>query len=183
MPDPVFHFERAEAERRIRGPRGVQLLRALELAQDAVIVATVAVLYVLMGRQVLAMWSHVRLGLELRAILTDMLFLLILVEVFRLLMHYLIERRVAVGTMVEIGIISVLREVILIGPLEIPWTQLLAISVLLVTLGVLLRFGWLGRGAAWWWRRGRADLAAAAREEGPARARRQVRGAARTDLS
>jgi uncharacterized membrane protein (DUF373 family) len=114
--------------------------------QDVVIVVTVVVLYVLMARQLLGMWRHVQAGLDLRAILTDILFLLILVEVFRLLMYYLGQRHVAVGTIVEIGIIGVLREIILIGPLEIPWTQLLAATGLLIVLGGLLRFGQLRRG-------------------------------------
>lgn len=165
VPDPIFRFEVAQARRRVRGPRGLRVLRGFELGQDAVIVVAVAILYLLMARQLLAMWRHVQVGLELRAILTDILFLLILVEVFRLLMHYLVERRVAVGTMVEIGIISVLREVILMGPLEIPWPQLLTISVLLLTLGGLLRFADLRRGGP---HRGRASrrVVPAPREEG-----------------
>ncbi|HWP35559.1 MAG TPA: phosphate-starvation-inducible PsiE family protein, partial [Thermodesulfobacteriota bacterium] len=126
--------------------RGLRLVGWLELGQDIVIVAMVFVLYVLMGRQLVGMWQHVRAGLDLRAILTDILFLLILVELFRLLIYYLRERHVAVGTMVEVGIIGVLREVILVGPLEIPWPKLLAVSGLLLTLGALLRFARLRRG-------------------------------------
>ena len=52
-------------------------------------------------------------------------------------MHYLRERHVAAGTMVEIAIISVLREIILRGPLEAPWPQLLVATALLAVLGML----------------------------------------------
>ncbi len=141
----------------MRGPRGLRLLKGLELGQDLVILVTIAALYVVMARQLIGMWRHVEAGLDVRAILTDVLFLLILVEIFRLLMYYLRERHVAVGTMVEIGIIGVLREVILIGPLEVPWAQLLAVTGFLIALGALLRFGRLQRGGpAWRARAGRA---------------------------
>ncbi|HEX7126638.1 MAG TPA: phosphate-starvation-inducible PsiE family protein [Thermodesulfobacteriota bacterium] len=132
----------------VRGPGGLRLLKGLELAQDFVVVVAIVALYVLMARQLVGMWRHVQAGLDVRAILTDVLFLLILVEIFRLFIYYLRERHVAVGTMVEIGIISVLREVILIGPLEVAWPQLLAITAFLVALGGLLRFARFDRGGA-----------------------------------
>ncbi|HEY8367952.1 MAG TPA: phosphate-starvation-inducible PsiE family protein [Thermodesulfobacteriota bacterium] len=140
------HTEAGEPHQPIRGPRGLRLLKGLELAQDFVVVVTIVALYVLMARQVVGMWRHVQAGFDVRAILTDVLFLLILVEIFRLLIYYLRERHVAVGTMVEIGIISVLREVILIGPLEVAWPQLLAITAFLIALGGLLRFARFNRG-------------------------------------
>ncbi len=147
MPEPERDHPGADlaeeggaAERPVRGARGQRLMGWLEMGQDVVIVLLVLILYVLMARQLLAMWRHVRAGLDLRAILTDILFLLILVEIFRILIYYLRERHVAVGTMVEVGIIGVLREIILKGPLEISWQQLLAISGLLLTLGALLRY-------------------------------------------
>ena len=73
----------------------------------------------------------------------DILFILVLLEVFRLLVIYLEEHRVSVASMVEVGIVSTLREVILIGPLQIYWV-LLVLCAFLTTLGILLRYAGLG---------------------------------------
>ena len=69
---------------------------------------------------------------------SDILFVLILVELFRLLIIYLQERRVSIGVAVEVSIVSVLREIIVKGILDIPWTQVLATCSFLLVLAVLL---------------------------------------------
>jgi uncharacterized membrane protein (DUF373 family) len=66
------------------------------------------------------------------------MFLLILVELFRLLIIYLQEQRVSIGVMVEVSIVSILREVIVRGVLEAPWTQTLVACAFLLVLGALL---------------------------------------------
>ncbi|MGJ3252168.1 MAG: phosphate-starvation-inducible PsiE family protein, partial [Elainellaceae cyanobacterium] len=66
------------------------------------------------------------------------LFLLILVELFRLLIIYLQEHRVSIGVAVEVSIVSVLREIIVRGVLETPWVQVLVACVFLLVLGALL---------------------------------------------
>jgi len=76
--------------------------------------------------------------LELAVVTADILFLLILVELFRLLIIYLGEKRVSIGVTVEVSIVSVLREVIVHGILETPWSQVLATCVFLMTLALLL---------------------------------------------
>jgi len=76
--------------------------------------------------------------LELAAVTADILFLLILVELFRLLIIYLGEKRVSIGVTVEVSIVSVLREVIVNGILETPWQQILVTCVFLMTLAILL---------------------------------------------
>ncbi|MFP4253776.1 MAG: phosphate-starvation-inducible PsiE family protein, partial [Halothece sp.] len=69
---------------------------------------------------------------------SDILFILILVELFRLLIIYLQERRVSIGVAVEVSIVSVLREIIVKGILDIPWSQVLATCSFLLVLAVLL---------------------------------------------
>jgi uncharacterized membrane protein (DUF373 family) len=76
--------------------------------------------------------------LDFQVVTADILFLLILVELFRLLIIYLQEQRVSIGVAVEVSIVSVLREIIVRGVLEAPWTQILSACALLVVLGVLL---------------------------------------------
>lgn len=47
----------------------------------------------------------------------------------------------AVDFMVELGIVASLREIVLRGVIELGWEQVLALSVFLLALAALLRFG------------------------------------------
>jgi uncharacterized membrane protein (DUF373 family) len=76
--------------------------------------------------------------LYFREVTADILYLLILVELFRLLIIYLQEQRVSIGVAVEVAIVSVLREVIVRGVLEINWTQILAACAFLMVMALLL---------------------------------------------
>jgi uncharacterized membrane protein (DUF373 family) len=76
--------------------------------------------------------------LDFQNVTSDILFLLILVELFRLLIIYLKEHRVSIGVAVEVSIVSVLREIIVRGVLETPWIQVLVTCVFLLALGALL---------------------------------------------
>jgi uncharacterized membrane protein (DUF373 family) len=57
---------------------------------------------------------------------------------FRLLIIYLQEQRVSIGVAVEVSIVSVLREVIVRGVLEVPWSQILAACAFLLVLATIL---------------------------------------------
>jgi hypothetical protein len=50
--------------------------------------------------------------------------------------------------MVELGIVATLREIVLRGVTELDWKQVLALTVFLIALGALLRFGDLRRDRA-----------------------------------
>lgn len=63
-----------------------------------------------------------------------------LIELYRLLAIYLEEHRISVSTMVEVGIVSTLREVILKGSMHVDWRQMLVLCAFILTLGVLLRY-------------------------------------------
>jgi uncharacterized membrane protein (DUF373 family) len=76
--------------------------------------------------------------LNFKLVTSDILFILILVELFRLLIIYLKEQRISVATAVEVSLVSALREVILQGVLDIPVDRLLSICVFLSVLGGLL---------------------------------------------
>jgi uncharacterized membrane protein (DUF373 family) len=76
--------------------------------------------------------------LEFQTVTSDILFMLILVELFRLLIIYLQEHRVSIGVAVEVSIVSVLREIIVRGVLETPWVQVLVACAFLIVLGALL---------------------------------------------
>jgi hypothetical protein len=76
--------------------------------------------------------------LDFPAVTADILFLLILVELFRLLIIYLQEQRISIGVAVEVSIVSILREVIVRGVLEAPSNQILSACAFLLVLGLLL---------------------------------------------
>ncbi|WP_375476653.1 phosphate-starvation-inducible PsiE family protein [uncultured Nostoc sp.] len=84
--------------------------------------------------------------LDLRQVTSDILFILILVELFRLLIDHLQQQRTSVTAAVEITIVSALREVILRGVLEIPRDQIFGIAVFLVVLtGIMVALPWISR--------------------------------------
>ncbi|RMF21662.1 MAG: hypothetical protein D6756_12005, partial [Cyanobacteria bacterium J083] len=76
--------------------------------------------------------------LNFQIITADILFILILVELFRLLIIYLQEQRISVGAAVEVSLVSALREVIVEGVLQVPFTKLLGVCIFLAILGGLL---------------------------------------------
>lgn len=116
--------------------------RFLEPVQDLLVLGLSLALFGLMARSLVGLAREV-LGpsLDFRTIIAEVLFILVMVEIVRLLIVYLSEHRVAVDFMVELGIVSTLREIVLRGVVELPWMQIIALGFLLLTLGVLLRFG------------------------------------------
>lgn len=115
-----------------------QIVRALEMVQDLIVVSLCIGLFSFMLIQLREMFLSLLPPLDFPAVTADILFLLILVELFRLLIIYLQEQRVSIGVAVEVSIVSVLREVIVRGVFEAAWTQILATCALLLVLGVLL---------------------------------------------
>ncbi|MDB9372942.1 phosphate-starvation-inducible PsiE family protein [Nodularia sphaerocarpa] len=123
-----------------------RIVSNLELFQDFIVIALCLVLFGVMLIRLGDMFLSFLHPLDLREVTSDILFILILVELFRLLLDYLQEQRISVGAAVEITIVSALREVILRGVLEIPRDQILAISVFLIVLaGILAALPWMSR--------------------------------------
>jgi uncharacterized membrane protein (DUF373 family) len=114
----------------------------LELAQDVIVFGLCVMLLVAMAIKLFHLGQLMIRGTDFSLVVGDILFVLVLVELFRLLLIYLEEHRVSVATMVEVGIVSTLREVILRGALHIEWQQLLVVCAFIMTLGIVLsRFG------------------------------------------
>ncbi|WP_396122546.1 phosphate-starvation-inducible PsiE family protein [Cyanobium sp. CH-040] len=91
-----------------------------------------------MALQLKSIFSSLLSQPQFHAITADILFILILVELFRLLIIYLQEQRVSIGVSVEIAIVSVLREVIVNGVLETAWQQMIAVCLFLATAALLM---------------------------------------------
>jgi uncharacterized membrane protein (DUF373 family) len=116
--------------------------RALESVQDVIVVALGIVLFALMLRTLQGMLQDITApSLDFRKVISEVLFMLVMVELVRLLVIYLREHHVAVDVMVELGIVSTLREIVLRGVVELVWQQVVALAIFLLALGVLLRFG------------------------------------------
>ncbi|MDB9538979.1 phosphate-starvation-inducible PsiE family protein [Anabaenopsis tanganyikae CS-531] len=115
-----------------------RIVRTLEFIQDVIVVSLCMGLFSFMVIQVWDMFLSLLPPLDFHVVTADILFLLILVELFRLLIIYLQEQRISIGVAVEVAIVSALREVIVKGVLETDWSQVLATCAFLLVLGVLL---------------------------------------------
>jgi uncharacterized membrane protein (DUF373 family) len=93
----------------------------LELIQDVIVFGLCIMLFVAMGTKLFHLGQLMIRGTDFALVVGDILFILVLLELFGLLLVYLAEHRVTVATMVEVGIVSTLREVILRGALHIEW--------------------------------------------------------------
>jgi uncharacterized membrane protein (DUF373 family) len=113
--------------------------RALEHAQDAI---AFLLMVFLLALALQTLWRLARLAFVEAAptnhVLSEIIFVLILMELYRLLIYYLREHRVSVVLTVEVALISTLQELMLKGAHEFEWHRLLAISLLLAVLGGLL---------------------------------------------
>lgn len=114
------------------------VIRFLETVQDFIIICLCIGLFSFMVIQLREMVLSLLPPLNFPNVTSDILFLLILVELFRLLIIYLQEHRVSIGVAVEVSIVSVLREIIVHGVLETPWIQVLVSCIFLLALGALL---------------------------------------------
>ncbi|MEM8501675.1 MAG: phosphate-starvation-inducible PsiE family protein [Cyanobacteria bacterium P01_D01_bin.1] len=114
------------------------VIRLLETVQDFIVICLCIGLFSFMVLQLREMALSLLPPLDFQPVTSDILFLLILVELFRLLIIYLQEHRVSIGVAVEVSIVSVLREIIVRGVLETPWSQVLVACVFLLVLGALL---------------------------------------------
>lgn len=123
-----------------------KIIRFLEAIQNFIVVSLCVGLFCVMIIRLGDMFLSLLQPLEFQHVTSDILFILILVELFRLLIIYLQEQRISVGVAVEVSIVSALREIILRGVLEIPSSQMIGICVFLIVLGGLLLIrAWMSR--------------------------------------
>jgi|SRR5579872_448167 len=132
-------LDRGSAEMRVQHTDVHYLLRRyFELAQDAIVASLCVVLLFVM---VSSLWTLARMAFvearEPSFVLSQIVLLLILVELFRTLIFYLREHRVSVSLMLEVAIVSELREILLNQPTSLG-TQAFGTALLLTVLGALL---------------------------------------------
>jgi uncharacterized membrane protein (DUF373 family) len=112
----------------------------LELVQDIIVLGVCAALFIAMLIKLFHLGQVLICDTDFSAVIADILFILVLIELYRLLIIYLDEHHVSVSTMVEVGIVSTLREVILKGALDVDWKQMLVLCAFILTLALVLRY-------------------------------------------
>src|SRR4051812_40621762 len=116
--------------------------RLIESLQDVLVVVLALALFGAMVRVIIQLASDVvSTRLSFRTLIAEALFVLVLIELQRLLILYLRDHHVSVDVMVEATIVGVLREVLLFGAIEIDAMKLIALTLFVLALGALLRFG------------------------------------------
>jgi len=115
--------------------------RLLENIQDIIVIVICILLFALMTRILYGLFESFSGPLNFQYIASELIYILVLVEIYRLLIIYLREHRIAVDIMIEVGIVSVIREIILHGILGIEPFTILALSFFLLSLMLLLRYG------------------------------------------
>ena len=123
------------------------LRRTLEILQDVIATLLIGLLFVL---SLQAQWRLARMAIfgavPITELLSEIVLVLILMEVYRLMIYYLREHRISVALMVEVALVSILRELMLKGAYGFEWPRLVALSSLLGVLGGLLTLErWTGR--------------------------------------
>ena len=114
------------------------MFRNLDAFQDFLVLLLAVVLVIEMVLLLGHLFVSLRVNPDFKVITSDSLFLLILVELFRLLAVYLKNHRIYVGVAVEVTVVSVLREIIVEGIIHITWELVLAICAFLLAMGALL---------------------------------------------
>jgi uncharacterized membrane protein (DUF373 family) len=120
--------------------RNPTLRKYLEFVQDLIVLGLCAALFVAMLIKLFHLGRSLLGGTDFSGVVADILFILVLIELFRLLIIYLEEHRISVATMVEVGIVATLREVILTGVMQVDWRQMLVLCAFILTLALVLRY-------------------------------------------
>ena len=115
-----------------------RLFQNLDNLQDIVVFVCAALLVFKMMLILGDVFLDIRAGVDFKTIAADSLFLLILVELFRLLAVYLKYHRIYVGIAVEVTIVSILREVILIGLVHMDYQLVWAMCGFIFALSLLM---------------------------------------------
>ena len=129
------HSESSGLHNRRRAVRSV-----LQFVQDLIVIGLCLGIFAAMLIKLIHLGRALMGGTDFSPVLADIMFILVLMELFRLLLIYLEEHRVSISTMVEVGIVAAIREALLIGTLYVNWLQLLVLCAFILTRGVVLRY-------------------------------------------
>lgn len=110
----------------------------LQNLQNLIVVIVCLLMFWIMLVQIYQTSLETMQAKNFRSIAGHLIYIFVLVELFRLMIYYLEEQRILLSSIIEVTIVSVLREVILEGALNISWERLLGLCGLILTLTVTL---------------------------------------------
>lgn len=115
-----------------------RIITNLDNVMDALVVLLCIGLLIVMVILLVSLFGSLQVQPDFRETISDMLFLLILVELFRLMMVYLEGHHISIGVAVEVTLVSVLREVIVEGIIHMTWMQIAGVCAFIIAVSLLL---------------------------------------------
>ena len=112
--------------------------RLMELLQDGVVVLLNVTLLGMGFVFLYRVWVEIVAFGDLQEGLSNIIFVVITIELYRLLVHYLRYHRVDLNILVEVGVSAIIQKVILVGVDKYSMQQLIGISLILGALGAIL---------------------------------------------
>lgn len=113
----------------------------IEVTMDLILVLVVGVTFIFILKTIYLLTITIYHDTNIPHVISEFLFIFILIEVMRILIIYIELHRVSVDIMVELAIVALLREIMLKGAVDLDTVKILGISLLIVVLGLLLKFG------------------------------------------
>jgi uncharacterized membrane protein (DUF373 family) len=112
--------------------------RSMELLQDAVVVLLNVPLLGMGFVFLYRVWEEIVAFGNLQEGLSNIIFVVITIELYRLSVHYLRDYRVDLNILVEVGVSAIIQKVILVRVDKYTMQQLAGISLILVSLVIIL---------------------------------------------
>lgn len=113
----------------------------IEVTMDLILVGLVIVTFVFIMKTIYLLGLVIYKETNIPHVISEFLFVFILIEVMRILIIYIEFHHVSVDIMVELAIVAILREIMLKGAIELETIKVAGISLLIAVLGLLLKFG------------------------------------------
>ena len=115
-----------------------RMFKSLDNFQDVIVFGCAIALVFKMCLVLVDTFIGLNAGADIKDITAQSLFLVVLVELFRLLAVYLKHHRIYVGVAVEVAVVSALREVIVEGIIHLSAMHIFAICAFLAAMGGLM---------------------------------------------
>ncbi len=116
----------------------VGLSGILQNLQNVIVAIICLMLFIIMISQLYWTSLEVFKVKNFRDIAANLIYVFVLIELFRLMIFYLEEQRIRLGTIIEVAIVSILREIIMEGIMVLTWDRILAVCALILTLTLSL---------------------------------------------
>jgi uncharacterized membrane protein (DUF373 family) len=113
----------------------------IEITMDLILVGLMLVTFVFIIKTIYLLGLDIYSETDIPHVISEFLFIFILIELVRILVVYIEFHHVSVDIMVELSIVAILREIMLKGAVELETIKIAGISLLIAVLGLLLKFG------------------------------------------